>query len=258
MAARPRLSHAPRGRRAPDPDGRRPARASDRPAACGRRSHSGRAVPAQRRTRDPPERPHVQSTAPARAAPFSIEAFLLSAAAVALAEIGDKTQLLALILAVRHRQPWPIVAGIVVATLANHTLAAALGGWIRNVFDPVLLRWLLAASFLGVAAWTLVPDRLADESAPPVASALGVFGVTVVAFFLAEMGDKTQVATAVLAARFDSLVTVVAGTTVGMLVADVPAVFAGHLAAVRIPLRAVRIVAALLFAGMGIALLVAD
>jgi Ca2+/H+ antiporter, TMEM165/GDT1 family len=183
-----------------------------------------------------------------------MEAFLVSVAVVALGEIGDKTQLLALMLAVRFRRPWPIVAGILVATLLNHTLAGLVGNWIRGSVPPNTLKWLLALSFFAVAAWALKPDTIADD-APPV-SRLGVFGVTVVAFFLAEMGDKTQIATAVLAARFDALAAVIAGTTLGMLIADVPAVFAGKLAADRIPFKAVRIGAALLFAALGVWVLV--
>lgn len=186
-----------------------------------------------------------------------MEAFLVSTGVVALAEIGDKTQLLALMLAVRYRRPWPIVAGILVATLFNHTLAAALGGWVRSVVSPDLLKWLIALAFFAVAVWTLIPDRLEEEEATSKTSRLGVFGVTTVAFFLAEMGDKTQIATAVLGARFDSLVAVVAGTTLGMLIADVPAVFAGHLAAHRIPMKVVHAAAAVLFAGLGVGVLLA-
>jgi putative Ca2+/H+ antiporter (TMEM165/GDT1 family) len=185
-----------------------------------------------------------------------MEALLVSIAAVTLAEIGDKTQLLALMLAVRYRQPWPIVAGILVATLFNHTLAAALGGWLRTVLSPELLKWLVALAFFAVAVWTLIPDRIEANEAKPATSRLGVFGITTVAFFLAEMGDKTQIATAVLGARYDSLVAVVAGTTLGMLIADVPAVFAGHLAASRIPMKLVHGAAAVLFAGLGIGVLV--
>jgi len=183
-----------------------------------------------------------------------MEAFLVSVAVVTLGEIGDKTQLLALVLAVRFRRPWPIVAGILVATLLNHTLAGVVGSWVRAAIAPDVLRWLLALSFFAVAAWALKPDTI-DEKAPP-ATRFGVFGVTVIAFFLAEMGDKTQIATAILAARFDSLLAVVAGTTLGMLIADVPAVFAGKLAADRIPFKAIRIAAALLFAGLGVWVLV--
>jgi putative Ca2+/H+ antiporter (TMEM165/GDT1 family) len=178
-----------------------------------------------------------------------MEAFLVSVGVVALGEIGDKTQLLSLVLAARFRRPWPIVAGIFVATLANHTFAGLVGNWIRGMVPPDVLRWLVALSFFAVAAWALKPDSI-DDAKPP-ASRFGVFGVTVVSFFLAEMGDKTQIATAVLAARYDALVSVVAGTTLGMLIADVPVVFAGKLAAERIPFKAVRMAAALLFAALG-------
>ena len=158
-------------------------------------------------------------------------------------------------LAVRFRKPWPIVAGILVATLVNHTIAGAVGNWVRTVVPPGILKWLLALSFFAVAAWALKPDRL-EEDTVNRASRLGVFAVTTIAFFLAEMGDKTQIATAVLAARFDSLATVVVGTTLGMLIADVPVVFAGQLAADRIPFKAVRIAAAALFAALGVWVLI--
>jgi Ca2+/H+ antiporter, TMEM165/GDT1 family len=179
-----------------------------------------------------------------------LEAFAVSIGVVALGEIGDKTQLLALMLAARFRKPWPIVAGILVATLANHAIAGAIGNWVRTVVPVDVLKWLLALSLFAVAAWSLKPDKLEEERAP--ASGLNVFTVTTVAFFLAEIGDKTQIATALLAMRFDSLFAVVAGTTLGMLIADVPAVFAGHLAAERIPLRLVRLAAALLFVALGV------
>jgi putative Ca2+/H+ antiporter (TMEM165/GDT1 family) len=180
-----------------------------------------------------------------------MEALLVSTGVVALGEIGDKTQLLALMLAARYRKPWPIIAGILVATLANHALAALLGNWVRTISAPETLRWIVAASFFAVAIWALVPDTL-DDKEPQPATRWGVFGVTVVAFFLAEMGDKTQVATVVLAARFPSLVAVVIGTTLGMLVANVPVVLVGNAAATKIPFKAARIVAALLFAGLGV------
>jgi len=180
----------------------------------------------------------------------------VSAGVVALGEIGDKTQLLALMLAARFRKPMPIIAGILVATLANHALAGFLGNTLRAMIDPGTLRWLLALSFFAVAIWALVPDTI-DEDEPAPATRWGVFGVTVVAFFLAEMGDKTQVATVVLAARFPSLVAVVAGTTVGMLLADVPAVLIGKAAATKIPMKAARIAAALMFAALGVYALVA-
>ena len=185
-----------------------------------------------------------------------MDAFLVSAGVVALGEIGDKTQLLALMLAARFRKPMPIIAGILVATLANHALAGFLGNTLRAMIDPGTLRWLLALSFFAVAIWALVPDTI-DEDEPAPATRWGVFGVTVVAFFLAEMGDKTQVATVVLAARFPSLVAVVAGTTVGMLLADVPAVLIGKAAATKIPMKAARIAAALMFAALGVYALVA-
>ena len=185
-----------------------------------------------------------------------MEALLVSAGVVAIGEIGDKTQLLSLVLAARFRRPWPIVAGILVATLANHALAGWLGNWVRGVVPADLLRWLLAASFFAVALWALKPDTLDDERAPE-AGRWGVFGVTVVAFFLAEMGDKTQIATVMLAAKFDELAAVVVGTTLGMLIANVPVVFAGKLAADRIPFKAIRIVAAAIFAAIGAWVLVA-
>jgi putative Ca2+/H+ antiporter (TMEM165/GDT1 family) len=186
------------------------------------------------RTREPPR------TDP------NIEAFLVSIAAVATSEIGDKTQLLALMLAARFRRPLPVIAGIAVATLANHTLAALVGTWLRDLVPQTYLRWLLAASFIAVAAWALVPDRQ-EEVADVPRSHFGIFAITAGAFFMAEMGDKTQIATLVLAAQFGSLVPVIAGTTLGMLIADVPVVFLGQVAASRIPMRAVRIVAAILF-----------
>ena len=168
-----------------------------------------------------------------------------------LGEIGDKTQLLALMLAARFRKPVPIICGILVATLVNHALAGLVGAWVREVvLPPEYLRWLLVASFFAVALWALKPDAIDAESASP--SRYGAFAVTVVAFFIAETGDKTQIATVVLAARFDNLVAVVAGTTLGMLVADVPAVLIGNAAAHRLPLRLVRYVAAALFAVLGV------
>ena len=185
-----------------------------------------------------------------------LEALLVSTLVVAIGELGDKTQLLTLVLAARFRKPWPIVAGILVATLANHTLAAWVGHWVRDAVPPDVLRWALALSFFAVAAWALAPDTFDEADAPP-ATDRNVFLVTVIAFFLAEIGDKTQIATAMLAAKFDSLVAVVAGTTLGMLVVDAPTAFLGDAAAKRIPLRAVRVVAAALFAGLGAWVLVA-
>ena len=183
-----------------------------------------------------------------------MEALLVSTGVVALAEIGDKTQLLALLLATRLRAPIPIVLGIVVATLANHAFAGAVGAWLVHVIGPDVMRWILGISFLAMAAWTLIPDEPpADDAARP---RYGVFVTTVVAFFLVEMGDKTQIATVMLAARFESLVSVVIGTTLGMMLVNVPTVFLGRAASARIPFKAVRIAAALLFAGLGIWVLV--
>ena len=180
-----------------------------------------------------------------------LEALLVSTAVVALGELGDKTQLLALVLAARVGKPWPIIAGIFVATLVNHAIAGWIGNWVRGVLSADVLRWLLALSFFAVAAWALKPDKLDDDAAPPK-SKWGVFGVTVVAFFLAEIGDKTQIATVMLAAKFASLPAVVVGTTLGMLIVNVPTVFIGRAASERIPFRAVRITAAALFAGLGL------
>ena len=184
-----------------------------------------------------------------------LEAFLVSTAVVALGELGDKTQLLALVLAARYPRPWAIVAGIFVATLLNHAIAGWVGAWVRDVVPEHILRWLLALSFFAVAAWALKPDKLDEDEKPP-STRWGVFGVTAVAFFLAEIGDKTQIATVMLAARFESLVSVVIGTTLGMMLVNVPTVFLGRAASARIPFKAVRIAAALLFAGLGIWVLV--
>ena len=184
----------------------------------------------------------------------AMEAFLVSVAIVTLGELGDKTQLLALVLAARFRKPWPIVAGILAATLVNHALAALVGTWISEHVPPDVLRWLVGLSFIAIGAWALVPDKLDEE--PRLIGNAGVFLLTVSTFFLAEMGDKTQLATVALAARFHDLVAVVAGTTLGMLIADVPAVFVADRFASRLPLQAIRIVAAVLFAALGIATLV--
>ena len=183
------------------------------------------------------------------------EALVVSTAVVALGELGDKTQLLALVLAARYVRPWPIVAGIFVATLVNHAIAGWVGNLIRNALPDNVLRWLLALSFFAVAAWALKPDKL-DESDSATSTRWGVFGITLVAFFLAEMGDKTQIATVILAAKFDSLIAVVLGTTLGMLIVNVPTVFVGRAASARIPFRAVRIAAAALFAALGVWVLI--
>jgi len=183
-----------------------------------------------------------------------MEALFVSTGVVALAEIGDKTQLLALLLAARFKKPWPIVGGIVAATVLNHALAGLLGAWITSALSPALLRWVLGLGFLAMAAWTLIPDRIEDDEAR-IASRLGVFGATFVAFFVAEMGDKTQVATVAMAAHYATAWLVVVGTTLGMLIADVPVVFVGNRLAARIPMRLVHGLAALLFALLGIATL---
>jgi putative Ca2+/H+ antiporter (TMEM165/GDT1 family) len=182
-----------------------------------------------------------------------MNAFLVSVGVVALAEIGDKTQLLALALAARYRRPWPIIAGIFVATLANHFLAAASGTWIARSVGPDVMRWALGGSFIAMAIWMLVPDKLEDSAARPMR--FGVFGTTTIAFFLVEMGDKTQIATVALAARYDALAAVVAGTTLGMMLANVPAVLLGKVAAEKLPKRLMNGVAALLFLLIGVAVL---
>ncbi|MEC5399051.1 TMEM165/GDT1 family protein [Uliginosibacterium sp. H1] len=183
-----------------------------------------------------------------------MEAFLISTGVVALAEMGDKTQLLSLVLAARFRKPWTICLGILAATLANHAFAAAVGAWVTTVLGPDVLRWILGLSFLAMAVWILIPDKLDDEdSATP--RRLGVFLTTTAAFFMAEMGDKTQVATVALAAQYQAFVAVVAGTTLGMMVANAPAVFAGDALMKRVPIGVVHKVAAVVFALLGIAAL---
>ena len=183
-----------------------------------------------------------------------MEAFLVSTGVVALAEMGDKTQLLAFILAARFKKPLPIIAGILAATLVNHGLAGALGAWITSTLQPGVLRWVLWVSFIAMAVWTLIPDKIEEEEGQ-VARRLGVFGATAVSFFLAEMGDKTQIATVAMAAHYAHPLWVVAGTTCGMLIADVPAVFVGDRLAKRIPMRLVHGVAAAIFAVLGVATL---
>jgi putative Ca2+/H+ antiporter (TMEM165/GDT1 family) len=185
-----------------------------------------------------------------------MEAFLVATGVVALGEIGDKTQLLALLLAARYRRPGTICLGILVATLANHAAAAALGDWLTRVLDPTWLRWGLGLSFLAVAAWMLVPDQMDDDAEALRTGRWGVFGLTVVAFFLAEMGDKTQIATVMLAARYHALVSVTAGTTLGMMLANVPAVLLGERATRLVPMQVVHRIAAAVFAVLGIVVLV--
>ena len=183
---------------------------------------------------------------------IEMEAFLVSTGIVALAEMGDKTQLLALVLAARFKKPWPIVLGIFVSTIANHAMAGALGAWVTGMVSPQTLRWVLGASFLVMAVWMLIPDKLDDGGAEKPLSRLGVFGTTVVVFFLAEMGDKTQIATVMLAARYDAMVSVVAGTTLGMMLANVPVVFLGERVTRLVPLPVVHVVSALFFAVLGL------
>ncbi|CAN5208895.1 TMEM165/GDT1 family protein [soil metagenome] len=184
-----------------------------------------------------------------------MEAFLVSTGLVALAEIGDKTQLLAFLLAARFRKPLPICLGILIATLVNHAGAGALGAWITAQVSPQTMRWVLGVGFLAMAAWTLIPDKIDEETEGGGKLKLGVLGTTIVAFFMAEMGDKTQIATIALAARFHDLIAVVAGTTLGMMIANVPAVFIGDRLAGKIPVRLVHGIAAVIFALIGVATL---
>jgi putative Ca2+/H+ antiporter (TMEM165/GDT1 family) len=181
-------------------------------------------------------------------------ALLVSTGVIALAEIGDKTQLLAFLLATRFKKPVPIIIGITLATLINHGLAGMVGSWITANVDPSVLRWVLGASFIAMAVWTLIPDKIEDEETQ-LATKLGVFGATFITFFLAEMGDKTQIATVAMSAHYNDVLMVVAGTTLGMLIADVPAVFAGDKLAEKIPMKLVHRIAAAMFAALGIATL---
>ena len=180
-----------------------------------------------------------------------MQAFLISTGIVALAEMGDKTQLLALLLAARFKKPWPIVLGIFVATILNHAMAGALGAWVTTQISPQTLRYILGASFIAMAVWMLVPDKL-DEEVDRKNPRFGVFGTTVVLFFLAEMGDKTQIATVMLAARFDAYIAVVAGTTLGMMLANAPVVWLGERMTRLVPLRVVHLVSAVIFLGLGL------
>ena len=180
-----------------------------------------------------------------------LESLFVPTLIVALAEIGDKTQLLALLLAARFRKPWPIVWGILLATLANHFAAGAIGNWVAGLLSPATLSWLLAASFVAVALWTLVPDKLDDDDNSGL-KRFGPFITTLIAFFIAEMGDKTQVATVMLAAQYPHLILVVIGTTLGMLAANVPVVLAGNFAAERLPLTLIRRLAAGAFFALAI------
>jgi putative Ca2+/H+ antiporter (TMEM165/GDT1 family) len=179
-----------------------------------------------------------------------MEAFLLSTGIVTLAEMGDKTQLLSLLLAAKFRKPVPIILGILVATLFNHAFAGAVGTWVQQTVGPDLMRWILGASFIGMAAWMLVPDKLDDTGTG--AARFGVFGTTLIAFFLAEMGDKTQIATVALAARYDAFFQVVTGTTLGMMIANVPAVLLGERITRVVPIALVHRIAAAVFAVLGV------
>jgi Ca2+/H+ antiporter, TMEM165/GDT1 family len=179
-----------------------------------------------------------------------VEAFLVSAGAVTLAELGDKTQLLALLLAARFRAPLAVTAGIVTAVLANHLLAGGLGTLLASVLSPALLRWLLVASFIATALWMLVPDREPAGGERP--GRYGAYGTTAITFFLVEMGDKTQIATLALAARYHALLPVVAGTTLGMLIADVPAVLLGKAVAGRVPVVLLQRIGAVVFLALAV------
>ncbi|CAB5706182.1 Uncharacterized protein family UPF0016 [Delftia tsuruhatensis] len=180
-----------------------------------------------------------------------MEAFLISTSVVALAEMGDKTQLLSLVLAARFRKPWPIVLGILVATLVNHALAGAVGAWITSYLGENAMRWILGLSFIAMAIWMLIPDKL-DEDEVSGHSRWGVFGTTLVAFFLAEMGDKTQIATVMLAAKYNAYLWVVAGTTLGMMLANAPVVWLGDRLVKRVPIRLVHLISAVIFLMLGV------
>ncbi len=186
-----------------------------------------------------------------RTNPHTMEAFLISTSVVALAEMGDKTQLLSLVLAARFRKPWPIVAGIFVATLVNHALAGAVGAWITSYLGENAMRWILGLSFIAMAVWMLIPDKL-DEDEVSGHSRWGVFGTTLVAFFLAEMGDKTQIATVMLAAKYNAYLWVVAGTTLGMMLANAPVVWLGDKLVKRVPIRLVHVISAVIFLVLGV------
>ncbi len=183
-----------------------------------------------------------------------MEAFLLSTGIVALAEMGDKTQLLSLVLAARFKRPWPIVWGILAATVLNHALAGAVGAWVMAALGPDTMRWVLGVSFIAMAGWMLIPDKL-DEDEASAKPGWGVFFATTWAFFLAEMGDKTQIATVALGAQYEPLIAVVAGTTLGMMLANAPVVFFGQAIVQRVPIKAVHAVAAGIFLVLGVSVL---
>jgi putative Ca2+/H+ antiporter (TMEM165/GDT1 family) len=182
-----------------------------------------------------------------------MEAFLVSTGLVAIAEIGDKTQLLAMLLAARYRRPIPIILGILVATLANHAIAASVGVAVAAWLGPDAMRWIVGVMFIAMAGWALIPDK--EDEGPKAASHVGAFVATTIAFFLVEIGDKTQIATVALAARFENIVTVTAGTTLGMMIANVPAVLGGEWLARKVPLKLVRIGAAASFVVLGLVVL---
>jgi Ca2+/H+ antiporter, TMEM165/GDT1 family len=180
-----------------------------------------------------------------------MESFLVSTSVVGLAEIGDKTQLLSLVLAARYRKPVPIVLGVLVATLVNHACSGALGAWLASVINPRFMNWAVVASFALMAVWILIPDKLDEADTVATKRQMGVFGTTVVTFFLAEMGDKTQIVTIALAARFHEFFGVVAGTTLGMMLANVPVIYLGHKFADRLPTKVVHVLAAVIFVVLG-------
>ena len=180
------------------------------------------------------------------------QAFIVSTSVVALAEMGDKTQLLSLILAARYRKPMPIVLGILVATLLNHAMAGALGAWLSSLMRPEVLSWVMAAAFIAMGLWILVPDKLDEDDVAVPKQQMGVFFATVTAFFLAEMGDKTQFATIALAAQYSNVFSVVLGTTLGMMMANAPAVYLGNRFAQRLPTKIIHIIAAIIFIAIGV------
>jgi len=185
---------------------------------------------------------------------MDLHSILVSTGIVTLAEMGDKTQLLAFLLAAKYKKPVPIILGILFATILNHGLAGILGVWITQILTPEILRWVLGLSFIAMALWTLVPDKIEDEEASFGVKS-GVFITTLVTFFLAEMGDNTQVATIAMAAHYPSPILVVIGTTLGMMIADVPAVFLGNSFAKKLPLKLIHAIAAGIFFVMGILVL---
>lgn len=180
-----------------------------------------------------------------------MQSFLVSTSIVALAEIGDKTQLLSLVLAARFRKPIPIVLGVFAATLINHAFSGALGAWLASVISPGIMNWAVVASFALMAVWILIPDKLDEADAVATKHSMGIFGTTALTFFLAEMGDKTQIVTVALAARFHEFFGVVSGTTLGMMLANVPVIYLGHRFADRLPTKAVHILAAVIFVVLG-------